>query len=84
VGDVRLQWHDVETEVSALRAMSGWIVRITDSHGRSFDASIQNARVAATEGCELDYLPFGDARGQEDAVAPRAISTDFIDLLEIY
>jgi hypothetical protein len=84
VGDVRLQWLDVETEVSALRAMSGWIVRITDSEGRSFDASIQDARVASTEGCELLYLPFSDAVEQVDAVAPRAISTDLIDLLEVY
>lgn len=81
---MKLFWHDVKTEATALRAMSGWTVRITDINGRGFDASIQDARVAPRQGCELLYSSFGEAVGPEHPPNFQVINTDEIALLEIY
>ena len=77
-------WHDVKTEATALRAMSGWTVRITDTEGLSIDASIHDARVAPTQGCELLYAALGEAVGPAYRTVIRVINTEEIALLEIY
>lgn len=81
---MELFWHDVKTESTALRAMSGWTVKVTDVNGRSFDASIHDARVAPRQGCELLYSLFGEAARPEHPPVLRVINTDEIALLEVY
>lgn len=77
-------WHDVKTEAAALRAMSGWTIRITDIHGRHFDARVHDARVASTLGCELLYSPLDTVVETQPPPELRMIDTDEIARLEIY